>query len=114
MKTQQILLTTSVLAIADLSRMRFVGFDGSVCAAGAKALGPCEATTSAGEQAPVNMTGALLVEAGGPITALDVADDLADGVLERRRRAEHEVLASSSRPRWNSSPAYSQPARSSS
>ena len=68
MKTQQILLTTTILALADLSRFRLVGFDGGVCAAGAKALGPCEVTTSAGEQAPVNMTGALLVEAGGPIT----------------------------------------------
>ena len=68
MKTQQILLTTTLLALADLSRFRLVGFDGGVCAAGAKALGPCEVTTSAGEQAPVNMTGALLVEAGGPIT----------------------------------------------
>ena len=69
MKTQQIVLTTSILALADLSRFRLVGLNGGVCAAGAKALGPCEATTSAGEQAPVNMTGALLVEAGGPITA---------------------------------------------
>ena len=69
MKTQQIVLTTSILAIGALSRFRFVGFDGGVCAAGAKALGPCEATSSAGEQAPVNMAGALLVEAGGPITA---------------------------------------------
>lgn len=68
MKTQQILLTTSILALDDLSRFRLVDFDGGVCAAGAKALGACEATTSAGEQAPVNMTGALLVEAGGPIT----------------------------------------------
>ena len=68
MKTQQILLTTTILALADLSRFRLVGFDGGVCAAGAKALGPCEVTTSAGEQAPVNMTGALLLEAGGPIT----------------------------------------------
>lgn len=68
MKTQQIVLTTSILALADLSRFRLVGFDGGVCAAGAKALGPCEVTASAGEQAPVNMTGALLVEAGGAIT----------------------------------------------
>lgn len=68
MKTQQILLTTSILALVDLARLRFVGFDGGVCAAGAKALGPCEATTSAGEQAPVNAAGVLLVEVGGPIS----------------------------------------------
>lgn len=79
MKTQQILLTTSILAIADLSRMRFVGFDGGVCAAGAKALGVCEATTSAREQAPVNMNGVLLVKAGGPISAEAEVESDADG-----------------------------------
>ena len=35
MKTQQILLTTSILATTALSRMRLVGFNGGVCAAGA-------------------------------------------------------------------------------
>ena len=84
MKNQQILLTTSILALADLSRFRLVGIDGGVCVAGAKALGPCEATTSAGEQAPVNMTGALLVEAGGPITAgVEVESDGAGRVITK-------------------------------
>lgn len=69
MKTQQILLTTSVLAIAALSRLRFVGFDGGVCAAGAKAVGVAETIADAGEQAPVNTHGILLVEAGGVIAA---------------------------------------------
>lgn len=68
MKTQQILLTTTILASAALSRSRLVGFNGGVCAAGAKALGPCEATASPGEQAPVSIAGVLLVEAGGPIS----------------------------------------------
>ena len=42
MKTQQICLTTSVTAAAALSRLRFVGLTGAVCAAGAKALGIAE------------------------------------------------------------------------
>jgi len=79
MKTQQILLTTSILATAALSRMRLVGFDGGVCAAGAKALGACEASASAGEQAPVNMAGAILVEAGGPIAAGAEVESNANG-----------------------------------
>ena len=31
MKTQQVILTTSVVAAADLTRRRFVGFGGNVC-----------------------------------------------------------------------------------
>lgn len=81
MKTQQILLTTSIMAAVALSRMRLVGFDGGVCTAGAKALGTCEATTSAGEQAPVNMTGALLVEAGGPIAVGKEVESDANGCV---------------------------------
>lgn len=48
MKTQQVILTTSVIAAADLTRRRFVGFNGNVCAAGAKALGVVEADTENG------------------------------------------------------------------
>lgn len=69
MKTQQVILTTTVLAAAALSRFRFAGFDGNVCAAGSKALGVVEAGADAGEQAPVNTHGILLVEAGAAIAA---------------------------------------------
>lgn len=69
MKTQNILLTTSVLAQVDLRRFRFAGLSGGVCAAGAKALGPVEANTGAGSYAPVNLIGVLLVEAGGAVAA---------------------------------------------
>lgn len=70
MKTQQTCLTTSVrTASATLSRLRFVGLNGAMCAAGAKALGIAETTTNLGEQAPVNTHGILLVEAGAAIAA---------------------------------------------
>lgn len=69
MKTHQPILTTSVTAAAALNRFQFVGFDGAVCAAGAKALGVAEASADAGEQAPVNLLGVILVMAGAPIKA---------------------------------------------
>ena len=64
MKTQQVILTTSVVAIANQTRRRFVGFDGNVCAAGVKALGVVEADTESGGVAPANVQGVILVEAG--------------------------------------------------
>lgn len=69
MKTQQVILTTSVVAIANLTRRRFVGFDGNVCAAGVKALGVVEADTESGGVAPANVQGVILVEAAAAITA---------------------------------------------
>ncbi len=69
MKTQQILLTTSVLALADLTQHRFVGFDGNVCAAGVKALGVIAVDTEADNMAPADVTGIILVEAGAAIAA---------------------------------------------
>ncbi|KWZ43749.1 hypothetical protein WS72_13375 [Burkholderia savannae] len=67
MKTHQPILTTSVTAAAGLNRFQFVGFDGGVCAAGVKALGVAEASADIGEQASVNLLGAILVMAGAPI-----------------------------------------------
>ncbi len=69
MKTQQTVLTVSILAAAALIRLRFVGLTGNVCAAGAKALGTTETSCNAGEQASVNTHGVLLVEAGAAIAA---------------------------------------------
>lgn len=67
-KTFHPVLTVSITAVADLAHeRRFVGFDGDTCAAGAKALGTLAATTDAGEQAPVDALGVILVEAGAAI-----------------------------------------------
>lgn len=79
MKTQQPILTTSITATADLTRLRLVGLDGGVAAAGAKALGPAEVDADAGEQAAVNVLGVLLVEAGGVIAAGAEVEVGADG-----------------------------------
>jgi len=69
MKSQQVILTTSVVAAVELTRRRFVGFDGNVCANGAKALAVVEADTAAGNVAPANVQGVILVEAGAAISA---------------------------------------------
>lgn len=67
MKTEKILLTTTVLAIAALPRMRFVTFAGGVPAAGARVMGVAALDVDNGEQAPVNTHGELLIEAGAAI-----------------------------------------------
>lgn len=69
MKSQQVILITSVVAAVELTRRRFVGFDGNVCANGVKALGVAEADTAAGNVAPANVLGVILVEAGAAISA---------------------------------------------
>lgn len=69
MKTQTVILTTSVMAVTDLAVRRFVGFDGNVCASGAKALGVVDAETAADSMVPANVLGVILVEAGAALTA---------------------------------------------
>lgn len=68
--TTHILLTVSVLAVAAITATRrFIGLDGAVAAAGAKALGTNPVTAAAGEQMPVDAIGVVLVEAGAAIAA---------------------------------------------
>jgi len=69
MKSQNVILTASVLAIAGLSAHRFVGFDGGICANGAKALGVVEVDTETDNMAPANVLGVILVEAGAAVAA---------------------------------------------
>lgn len=69
MKTHHPILTASITAAADLAKHIFVGFDGDVCAAGARAFGVSEIAADAGEQASVNVLGIVLVTAGDAITA---------------------------------------------
>lgn len=63
------LLIDSIKATANLPKQRFIGFDGNVCSAGAKAYGICDVETDAGQFAPAAILGILLVEAGGAISA---------------------------------------------
>ena len=67
-KTYKPLLIDSVTALADLKQHRFVGLDGNVCQAGAKAYGVCDVDTDAEQYTPVAVSGILLVETGGAIT----------------------------------------------
>lgn len=67
MQSEKILLATTVLAVAALSRMRLVNFAGGTCGAGARPLGVANAAYDIGEQAGVNTHGELLVEAGAAI-----------------------------------------------
>jgi len=63
------LLIDSIKAQTDLPSQRFIGFDGNLCAAGAKAFGVCDVETEQDQFAPIAVLGILLVEAGGPVTA---------------------------------------------
>lgn len=65
------LLIHSIKASEDLIANRFVGFDGYYCATGVKALGVADVATESGQLAPIGVTGILLVEAGGAISAGD-------------------------------------------
>lgn len=82
--TQQVILTTSVLAASALAQRRFVGLDGKVCADGAKALGVAEVDTDAGNMAPANVLGILLVEAGASVAArAEVQSDAAGRAIAK-------------------------------
>lgn len=78
-RTYTPLLIESVKTAADLQQHRFAGFDGNYCAAGAKALGVVDVSTSKGEYAPVAVLGTLLVEAGGTIAVGDVVASDGEG-----------------------------------
>lgn len=69
MKTEQIVLTLSIAATAALTKKRFVSLAGAVPAAGAWCPGVANAGYDIGEQAGVDVTGAILVEAGAAVTA---------------------------------------------
>lgn len=63
------LLIDSIKAQTDLLKQRFIGFDGNLCAAGAKAYGICDVEIESGQFAPAAILGILLVEAGGAVAA---------------------------------------------
>ncbi|HMN49559.1 MAG TPA: DUF2190 family protein [Ignavibacteriaceae bacterium] len=71
MKTIQPILITSVTAGVDLSTATnlFIGFNGSLCANGAKPLGVLNASTNIGEQAPVIAKGIAMVLSGAAVSA---------------------------------------------
>lgn len=62
--TQQVVLTTSVVATDVIIQQRFVGFDGRSCAAGKAVLGVTETGGDADDAVGVNVLGIIAVEAG--------------------------------------------------
>lgn len=80
MKTHQPILTTSITATADLAHpLRLIGLDGDYCGAGERALGTLAVATDAGQQAPVNVLGVVLVESGAAVAAGAVVESDASG-----------------------------------
>jgi len=78
MKTEQPILITSVKAAANITKNLFIGFDGNLCAANAKALGVSNADTDINEQLPVMSIGIALIYSGGQVNQGDkVASDAA-------------------------------------
>lgn len=71
MKTEKVLLTTTIAAAAALTRLRLVDYAGSPCGAGVRALGVANAAYDAGEQAGVAAKGELLVEVGAAVAVGD-------------------------------------------
>lgn len=77
MVTQQVILTTTVIAAGVLTQQRFVGGDGALCAEGKAALGVAEVDGVLNDAVPVNVLGIVAIEAGGAIArgAVVQADD---------------------------------------
>lgn len=67
--TMQPVATTTKTAVSDTDKYTFVGFDGDICAAGAKALGVNQVTVEAGEAMPVTYLGIMPVIAAAAIAA---------------------------------------------
>ncbi|AKH64907.1 MULTISPECIES: capsid cement protein [Photorhabdus] len=65
--TQQPVLTTTIIASANIIQHRLVGADSAPCQSGAVALGIAEMDATVGDAVPVNVLGIIAVEAGGPI-----------------------------------------------
>lgn len=69
MQTEKILMATTILATAALSRYRCANFAGATAIATDAVLGVPNADYGVGEQAGISTHGEILVEAGGAIAA---------------------------------------------
>lgn len=66
-QTMQPVATTTVVAVSNMEKHYFVGYDGDICGAAAKALGVNQVTVEAGEDMPVTYLGIMPVVAGGTV-----------------------------------------------
>jgi len=69
MKTDQHVLLTSIKAASALTKNLFIGFDGALCGANAKALGVSNADADSDEQLPVTVVGIALIKSGAALSA---------------------------------------------
>lgn len=84
MATQQVILTTTVTATADLTQQCLVGYNGDVPVKGGAALGIAEADAATGDATPVNCLGILAAVAGGAVAAGDTVQAGDDGKLIKK------------------------------
>ena len=78
------LLIESIKAKTYIPKYRFVGFDGSVCDYGVRAIGVSDVETEQGQYAPIGIIGIFLVETA---TDLEAGIKIASDSLGRAIRA---------------------------
>lgn len=79
MKTALPILSDTVVATGTISQKHFVGFDGALCAAGAKAAGVAYFDAEAGDALTIDVLGFLLVKAGAAVAIGAAIESDADG-----------------------------------
>ncbi|ECA8970968.1 DUF2190 family protein [Salmonella enterica subsp. enterica serovar Omuna] len=77
--TQQVILTTTIVATDAILQQRLVGFDSKPCAAGKAALGVAETDANAEDAVGVNVLGIIAVEAGAALEAGAAVQSDAEG-----------------------------------
>lgn len=68
MKTYNPVGIISITAAASIVKNRFIGFNGNLCAANAKAIGVSDANTGTDEQLPVVIGGIALIASGAAVS----------------------------------------------
>ncbi len=68
MKTYNPVGIISITAAASIVKNRFIGFNGNICAANAKAIGVSDANSDTGEQLPVVIGGIALIASGSAVS----------------------------------------------
>lgn len=68
-QTKNVIASISGQAAIGIAKNRFVGLDGLLCGANAKALGVTDYAAEAGEQFAINIAGVTLIELGATVAA---------------------------------------------
>lgn len=72
MATQQVILTTTLVAAGDLAQQCLVAYDGTLCKKGKPAIGVAEVDAKKGDATPVNCLGIIAAVAGAAVAVGDV------------------------------------------